>query len=131
MVIKSEAFPSRFFKAADIPREGLVLQIAKVEREKVGPDQENKWVVYFKGQEKQLVLNGTNWDLTAAALREDDSDNWIGKKIELYATKTQFGSKLVDCIRVRRHRSGPVAAPVPPPQSPPGNGSDLDDQVPF
>jgi hypothetical protein len=128
MVSKAQAFPSRFFKAADLPREGLVLQIAKIEREKVGPDQEYKWVMYFKGQDKQFVLNGTNWDLIAAALREDDSD---GKTIELYATKTQFGSKLVDCIRVRRHRPGPEAAPVPPPKSLPGNGGDLNDEVPF
>jgi len=114
-----------------MPREGLVLQIAKVEREKVGPDQEYKWVVYFKGKDKQFVLNGTNWDLIADALREDDSDNWIGNTIELYATKTQFGSKLVDCIRVRRHRPGPEAAPVQPSKSPPGNGGDLNDEIPF
>jgi len=131
MVTKTQAFPSRFFKAADIPRDGLVLQIAKVEHEKVGPDQKNKWVVYFKGQEKQLVLNGTNWELIVVALREDDSDNWMGKTIELYPTKTQFGSKMVDCIRVRRHRPGPETPPAPPPSTPPAKGGDLNDEIPF
>ena len=53
MPTKREAFPSRFFKAADIPDNGLLLKIAKVEREKVGLDQELKWVVYFKGREKR------------------------------------------------------------------------------
>jgi hypothetical protein len=43
MVTRNEAFPSRFFKAADITEEGLPLKIAKVEQEKVGPDQELKW----------------------------------------------------------------------------------------
>ena len=131
MPTKSEAFPSRFFKAADIPPAGLVLQIAKVEHEKVGPDQEDKWVAYFKGQEKQLVLNSTNWDLTAAALREDDSDNWIGKTIELYPTTTQFGGKMVDCIRVRRHRPAPQVSPSLPPKAEPGNGRALGDEIPF
>src|SRR5262245_41000408 len=131
MATKSEAFPSRFFKAADIPPAGLVLQIAKVEHEKVGPDQEEKWVMYFKGQEKQFVLNSTNWDLTAAALREDDSDNWIGKTIELYPTTTQFGSKMVDCIRVRRHRPGPGNTAGAAAKTPPANGGDLNDAIPF
>jgi len=131
MATKSEAFPSRFFKAADIPTEGFVLQIAKVEREKVGPDQEYKWVAYFKGQEKQLVLNTTNWELIAAALREEDSDNWPDKKIELYPTTTPFGSKTVDCIRARRHRPKPQAVQPQPPKAPPANGGDLDDQIPF
>ena len=125
MATKSQAFPSRFFKATDIPRDGLVLQIAKIEHEKVGPDQEPKWVAYFKGQEKQLVLNSTNWDLMAAALHEDDSDNWIGKTIDLYPTTTQFGSKMVDCIRVRRHW-------LPqPPKTPPATGGNLNDGIPF
>ena len=87
MVTRNEAFPTRFFKAPDIPSEGLPLKIAKVEQEKVGPDQELKWVVYFKGQDKQLILNGTNWDLIAAALHEEDSDDWIGKTIELFPTQ--------------------------------------------
>ena len=126
MPTKREAFPSRFFKAADILDNGLPLKIAKVEREKVGPDQELKWVVYFKGQERQLVPNGTNWDLIAAALNEEDSDNWGGKTIELFSTQTQFGSKMVDCIRVRRFRPPPArpTKPVPP-------TNDSDDAIPF
>jgi hypothetical protein len=131
MPTKREAFPSRFFKVADIPDNGLPLKIAKVEREKVGPDQELKWVMYFKGQEKQLVLNGTNWDLIEATLNEEDSDNWGGKSIELFATQTQFGSKMVDCIRVRRFRPPPAqAAPVRPTKPVPPT-SDSDDAIPF
>ena len=130
MVTRNEAFPSRFFKAADITEEGLPLKIAKVEQEKVGPDQELKWVLYFKGHDKQLVLNGTNWDLIAAALREEDSDNWIGKTIELYPTQTQFGKKMVDCIRVRRFRPAPAASARPAKAAPDGD-PDLDDEIPY
>ena len=128
MVTKNEAFPSRFFKAADITEEGLPLKIAKVEQEKIGPDQELKWVLYFKGHDKQLVLNGTNWDLIAAALREEDSDNWIGKTIELYPTQTPFGKKIVDCIRVRRFRPAASARPA---KAPPDGDPDPDDEIPY
>jgi hypothetical protein len=125
MVTRSEAFPSRFFKAAGVPAHGLPLKIAKVEQEKVGPDQQLKWVLYFKGEDTQLVLNGTNWDLIAAALREEDSDSWIGKTIELFSTQTQFGSRTVDCIRVRRHR------PAQPPKAPPPSDEGPDDDIPY
>jgi hypothetical protein len=131
MVTRNEAFPSRFFKAADITEEGLPLKIAKVEQEKVGPDQELKWVLYFKGHDKQLVLNGTNWDLIAAALREEDSDNWIGKTIELYPTQTQFGKKMVDCIRVRRYRPAAQAGSARPAKAAPDVDPDLDDDIPY
>jgi hypothetical protein len=67
-------------------------------------------VAYFRGCEKQLVLNGTNWDLIATALYEEDSDSWPGKVIELFPTTTPFGAKVVPCIRVRRYR------PSQPPQ---------------
>jgi hypothetical protein len=126
MVTKSEAFPSRFYKAAEIPGHGLPLKIAKLEQEKVGPDQELKWVMFFKGQDKQLILNGTNWDLIATALREEDSDNWVGKTIELFPTQTQFGNKMVDCIRARRHR--PAAQP---PKGPPPTDEGPDDDIPY
>jgi hypothetical protein len=131
MVTRNEAFPSRSFKAADIPAEGLPLKIAKVEQEKVGPDQELKWVLYFKGHDKQLILNATNWDLIAATLREEDSDNWIGKTIELYPTQTQFGKKMVDCIRVRRYRLAAQATSARPAKAAPDVDPDLDDEIPY
>jgi hypothetical protein len=128
MVTKTEAFPSRFFKAAELPTHGLPLKIAKLEREKVGPDQDLKWVLFFNGQDKQLILNGTNWDLIAAALREEDSDNWPGKMIELFRTQTPFGNRTVDCIRVRRSRMQPQAQSTK--ASPPINES-LHDEIEF
>ena len=131
MVTRNKAFPSRSFKAADIPAEGLPLKIAKVEQEKVGPDQELKWVLYFKGHDKQLILIATNWDLIAAALREEDSDNWIGKTIELYPTQTQFGKKMVDCIRVRRYRLAAQAASARPAKTAPDVDPDLGDEIPY
>jgi hypothetical protein len=132
MPTKSEAFPTRFFKAADIPDSGLPLKIAKVEQEKVGPDQDLRWVLYSKGQDKQLILNGTNWDLIAAALREENSDNWVGQIIELFRTQTQFGGKRVDCIRVRRFRPPAAqAAPARPPKAAPTIDDSFDDNIPY
>jgi hypothetical protein len=104
MVTKSEAFPSKFWKAADLPARGVALKIAKLQLEKVGTDQKEKYTLYFKGQDKQLVLNSTNWDLIAEFCGAD-SDHWTGKDIIIFPDKTPFGGQLVDCIRVRRPQS--------------------------
>jgi hypothetical protein len=110
MVTKSEAFPSRFWKGSDLPARGLLLKIAKLQLEPVGIDQREKYTLYFKGQDKQLVMNGTNWDAIAEFCGAD-SDTWTGKNIVLYPDKTTFGGKTVDCIRVRRPKP-PQATPV-------------------
>jgi hypothetical protein len=140
MPTKNEAFPSRWLKAEDIPQQGLALKIAKIEVEKIGTDQKENYVVYFRGQDKALVLNGTNWELIAAALREENSDDWPGKIIELFPTTTNFGAKTVDCIRVRRHRPAQTATPTQPvkaapvkkaPATAPADESPWDDEVPL
>lgn len=66
-----------------------------------------KPVLFFKetkadetGKKKGLAYNTTNCK-TTAALYGDEVDNWIGKRVTLYPTTTEFGGKTVDCIRVR------------------------------
>jgi hypothetical protein len=70
-----------------------------------------------------MVLNLTNWDLIATFCGAD-SDTWTGKDIILYPTTTTFGSKTVDCIRVRQPRqrqASPVKAAQPKTLVPPPN----------
>ena len=56
-----------------------------------GKEALDKWVCYFDGTDKGLVLNKTNLN-TIARLYGDDTDLWIGKPITLFATEVQFGS---------------------------------------
>jgi hypothetical protein len=116
MVTRNEAFPSRYYKAADLPVEGKLVTVAKLELEMIGTDRKEKYVLYFRHDEKQLVLNVTNWDLIAA-FAGADSDEWVGKQIVIFPTTTAFGGKVTDCIRVRRPRSKP--APAQPNRAPP------------
>ena len=99
---KSIAFPGIYFKAQHMIDGGnMTLTITGVSMEVMpGKHKEEKPVLAFKEDDRGLVLNGTNWD-TIADCYGDDSDGWFGKTIELYAAKTEFGSKVVDCIRVR------------------------------
>ena len=57
-------------------------------------------VVTFKGRKKSLVMNRTNYD-AVADLHGEETNDWPGKTIELYPTRTSMGGKTMDCIRVR------------------------------
>lgn len=60
--------------------------------------------------EKPLVMNITNSEMLEQ-LHGADPSAWIGKRIEIYPTKTRFGRDMVDCIRVRDRVPGETASP--------------------
>ena len=66
-----------------------------------GPYKSKKIVLTFAETDKKLVLNKTNGFQIAEFLKQDDPSKWEGAWIKLYPTKTSFGSKMVDCIRIR------------------------------
>ena len=95
----STLFPSAYFKASDLGDGPTILKIESIKLEKMG-DGEHKPVISFTGQSKGLVMNRINGNVLVR-LYGDDTDDWIGKKIQLIATVTEFGGKTVDCIRLR------------------------------
>jgi hypothetical protein len=107
----NNAFPSKWIKSGDIPEDAdLILTIASVSVEEVGSEenQESKPVVYFKENEKGLVLNKTNAE-TIANLYTPETENWQGKRIALFATEVSYGGKQTLGIRIRLK---PPKAPV-------------------
>ncbi len=99
----NEMFPSRFLKAADIDDGAdtvLTIDSLKMETLGQGRDAQEKWVVFFKETPKGLVLNKTNTNVIAK-LYGDDTDEWAGCKIALFATEVQFKDEMVLSIRVR------------------------------
>jgi hypothetical protein len=123
------AFPGKYIKAAELGAARPVVTIDYVVIEAVGGDDEQKPVVHFQGKSKGLVLNVTNANMITEICGTPETDNWKGKRILLYATKTEFGGKRVDCIRVDYPPTG-AAAPAPPP--PPADEWQADDSdVPF
>src|SRR4029450_3925170 len=138
MPTREEMFPSRFLKASDLTGKAVVVRIASAPVETLkGPNgtEERKTVLYFNGGAKKVLpLNKTNWD-AGAAIGGENSDDWPGKKIELFPTVTDLRGKTVDCIRIRPPgQTNPVAEKAKPgrraKQSPGGN-SDMGDEIPF
>jgi hypothetical protein len=107
------AFPSSYFKAADLNDKPVKVTMKNVMMEDIGGD--HKPVLYFEDSEKGLVLNKTNAN-NIKVLYGSDTKDWPGKEIVLFPTVTDFQGRTVDCVRVR----GPKAAK-----------KDLDDEVPF
>lgn len=68
----------------------------------------------LRGKQKGVLLNKTNARAIAAQYG-DNMDVWVGKEINIYPTKTDFGGEMVDCIRVE----------MPIPEAAP------DDEIPF
>lgn len=96
----SQAFASKFLKCEDLKGASRRAVIDRVEFEEVGQKKDQKLVVYFKGKDKGLVLNKTNWTILCDLCESKDSDNWTGREIQLNPDRTTFEGKLVDTIRV-------------------------------
>jgi len=131
----SDAFPSSFLKCSDLQGRTVNVIVSDVTMEDLGDAK--KPVVHFRGKDKGFVLNKTTSKVITQAYG-DDTDDWIGKTIQLYPTETEFKGDMVECIRVRIPKGKP-APPVeepPPIEEPPADyksssGSADDDPLPF
>ena len=128
MVSKSDVFKSRYTKAADLKDGPVVGKIRLAALETLrgyNGTEEEKVVVYFGKKLKPLILNRTNWD-AIADIAGDESDDWAGTEVELYATTAGLRSKQVECVRVRK----PDAKAAPKKKAPPTD-DDLNDEIAF
>jgi hypothetical protein len=128
---RDEIFPSKYLKASDLTKPIVVtIDCAPLEvlKNPEGKEQ-SKVVLYFRGAKKALPLNVTNWDAVAAICGED-TDDWPGGKIELYADKTRMGGKTVDCIRLRAPRDAAANIAIPT-KAAEAEADDMDDDIPF
>jgi hypothetical protein len=128
----SQMFPSKWLKASDFEDGDAVMTIREVTQETIGQgkDAAEKFVLYFEEEERGLVLNKTNVG-TIAKLHGDDTDDWIGKQVTLFATEVQFQSEMVEAIRVRSKPPRRPGAKVERPAAPAATPAEDDDQVPF
>ncbi len=104
-------FPSKFVKSGELPPgEDVTLTIHRVSMQdlpRTDGTQSRLPVVEFaemqrrpESLQKRLVLNKTNARVIAA-LYGPVANEWIGKRITLYATTCQAFGKTTDCIRIR------------------------------
>ena len=119
---------SKYLKKEDIgePGDGVMVTIqglkqANIAREDEDPDQQ--WLIKFKEFPKPMVLKPTNMRLAAMILGSKNTDDWIGKRIEIFHDPSiTFGDKMVGGMRFRargKTKESPVVR------------DDFNDEVPF
>jgi hypothetical protein len=113
-------YGSKYFSVADLKDGEPRLKIGKVEvvelREKNGTTK-RKYVIWFEGADKGLVVNKTNAKKLADAYGKQ-ATKWIGQVVQLYSEETTFGNG----VRVR-----PLRKPATPAEPDPA----LNDAIPF
>ncbi len=97
-------FDANSMSAVHLQGQSHILTISKWVKGKLGRGDkaQRKPIVYFKERELPLAINKTNGAILAQ-LYGKDIDQWVGKKIEIYPTTTQFGAEIKDCIRIKPH----------------------------
>ena len=105
----NDMFPSKYLKASDVGDTDLALTIVAVDEETIGKgsDADIKSVVYFSETPKGMVLNKTNAK-AIASLYGDESDDWAGNKIRLYATEVDFKGEQMLALLVRLRAPQPA-----------------------
>jgi len=101
-----EFYPSKYLAAADLAGRVAVYTITGIEKEEF--EEGAKPVLAFEETSKHLVTNKTNW-ATLKELFGNNLSGWVGQKIELYAERVHFGSKMVNSIRLRQPTSRPAS----------------------
>jgi hypothetical protein len=120
-----------FLFAFDLDGKAVTVTIDRVKGGELtgeGGKKTKKPLCYFREgrAKKPLALNSTNCK-AIAAMYGNDTDQWVGKRITIFPTTTNFGSDVVDCIRVKPGiPNGKDAAPPPAeePSESPEPGSD-------
>ncbi len=130
----SEAYPSKYLKAADLDGQDRTVSIRACVQEELGQgsEMEVKPVLYFDGGQKGLVLNKTN----ATAIAEDygdDTEAWIGRDIVLFAREVDFKGKPTLSIRVRVQNAQQAVVPPRPTATTPAasDAAPLNDEIPW
>lgn len=124
----SEAFPSKFISASDLQGREATVKITHVSTDEIGGKQ--KFICFFAGKQKGLVLNKTNWNSIARISGHDNSDDWTGVNVCLYETMVDFQGDSVPAVRIKNppkqqqapqqtKRARPSSTDMVPDQEPP------------
>lgn len=103
-------FTGKYLASADLGTSEPTVKIARVVPEMVegGEDEKTKktqkdrkrWIAYFDGKEKGMLLNRTNCILLAALAKSNKTEDWAGHSITLGARDVKLGGETVKGLRI-------------------------------
>lgn len=97
-------FTGKYLASPDLGKNEPTVKIARVISEVV-KDEEKKtertrWIVFFEGKDKGMLLNRTNATLIAALCKSNMTEDWVGHSITIGVRDVKMGGELVDGLRV-------------------------------
>jgi hypothetical protein len=124
----SEMISSKYLRKEDIDDDVVVTCKATTLEDMPGDGGEQRWILHFRELPKGLVLNTTSIRVLEKAFG-DHSDNWNGKRVQLYVDpNVQFKGQVVGGLRLRPLKEAKKAplVPVAPVADP-----EFNDEIPF
>lgn len=130
----NEAFPSAFINAAALNGKTHTVQIKRFDPKVEMTDGELKPAIYFENRSAGLILNKTNATVLAS-IHGPETDQWVGRSIDLRVEKVSFQGQMMDGIRVapatQTAATTPATPATPEPTAPAAPAYDVEDDVPF
>lgn len=98
----SKLCPAPHIEASELSGD-TVVTIKGVRFADVGEEKVNRGVVDFAEFDRGMVLNRTNLKRIISH-HGNDTEKWIGKKVTIYPSETDYAGRTVPCIRVREKK---------------------------
>lgn len=113
-----DMFPGKYLPASDLPKQNgepnavTIVGITSdtVNNRKTGAT-EKLWLVQLQEFDRPMKLKPTNARKIAQVLGSENTADWIGRRINVYATKTEVAGEVYDVIRINDYV--PQTAPAP------------------
>jgi hypothetical protein len=92
-----------YLYAEDLDGHDTIVTIEKVDGGVVkgASGETKKPIATLKGVAKKLALNSTNCKTIASIAGSEDVDDWVGVRVTLYPTVTEYAGQQTSCIRIR------------------------------
>jgi hypothetical protein len=116
-------YGSKFLSAGDIgpvgsKKRAKIAEVKMVDLRQDGSSNTRpRFVLYFDGVDKGMVLNQTNAGAVKDVLSKD-SKKWIGADVGIRVEQVAFGNKRVPGLRLTVWRKPATPAPTAPPPAP-------------
>ena len=101
----NDVFSGAYLAARDLNGSEPTVTIQSVEVKELKDGK--KLDIAFVGKQKHLLANKTNTK-RIAYMFGDETDGWIGKKVQLYTEMVDFQGNVVEAIRVRPVKASPT-----------------------
>lgn len=112
-----DMFPGKYATGEDLHGKALTLTISTVKREKMRPNpaspEVEKFVIYFDGAQRGIVLSKTLAEQIAAAVGSDDTDHWPGQRVTIYPEPVTVAGVARVAIRARKAPAVQAAPEIP------------------